>query len=607
MQSSFRLLLVILLAANALIAEISIQTRFSQPTVALGYPVQYIVEITASDSRQQPTLPAITSLPITDTAGLSLRNGRTSSSSNTQFINGQAEYRVTRSAILDVTPEKIGSYTIPAFNFEINGTSYVAPAATLTVVENASDAQPSLSELVFIKTDLPQSIYLGQTTHIQLKLFIADTLRSARITGYDLSANGFAMPTQLPNDKQESVEFINGRRFQVIHWPIKITPLRTGKQEVDIQFQLNARLATQGNSYRSQRSLFGGSIFDELMGRSQTLPVYYNASLDVLPLPLDGQPESYKGAIGNFAMDVSTDLKASEVGEPIMLSVKLTGEGNFDRIQAPVLTENGNWKHYSPETQQEVDPNTQRITSKRFDYVITPQRAGTLATPEVRFSFFDSETQRYTELQSESISVRVTPSTQRVPIADQVNQTRLEPDTVDAPAADLSRAITREEALTVLDYQLEMKRAPERGSPLTKPWFIVFNALFLALVLSAVFLLRRRATFRDDPAYAELRALRDAFKCSKAAADKADSPEKFYQHALDAVRLSISCKARRNLRNAELPELQNQLTALGLSLEIAIDLERLFESAYRARFSSTQNPLDLAAARTQLQQILNAL
>ena len=99
---------------------------------------------------------------------LKLRNGRTSNNSNTRIFNGRAEYTVIQSALLDVTAPSTGTFTIPSFQLSVGGATYTAPAATLVVVENAE------GELVFLDAALPEQLYLGQTTALELKLYLAD-------------------------------------------------------------------------------------------------------------------------------------------------------------------------------------------------------------------------------------------------------------------------------------------------------------------------------------------------------------------------------------------------------------------------------------------------
>ena len=361
MHLSRIVLLIAALIAQTLAAEITVQTRFSQQQVAMGNPVQYFVEITETSNSSRPELQSISSLPINDTGGLRLQNGRSSSNSSTQIMNGRVVHQVTRSAIMDVVAPGIGAYTIPAFQMVIDGTSYTAPAAQLQVVENTQ------GELVFIRTNIPETLYLGQTTAIELELFIAYGVRSARIRDYDFTADGFEIPTQLPENERESRETFKNRSYQVISWPIEITPLSTGPQDVAFQFLLSAQMPNASSQGSSQRSPFGGSLFDDFFARTENFPVYSSQTVDVLPVPAAGKPESYTGAIGSFIMNVTTDVQESEVGEPIMLSVKLSGKGNFSRIQAPKLAPDSNWKVYEPEGQIEQPDQPNGVVSKRYD------------------------------------------------------------------------------------------------------------------------------------------------------------------------------------------------------------------------------------------------
>ena len=68
----------------------------------------------------------------------------------------------------------------------------------------------------------------------------------------------------------------------------------------------------------------------------------------VLPLPTTDQPENFTGAIGDFDWKVEATPVDVEIGEPITLTMEISGTGNFDRVEAPVFPENPDWKTYSP-------------------------------------------------------------------------------------------------------------------------------------------------------------------------------------------------------------------------------------------------------------------
>ena len=150
-QFRFTLVFLLCLSVQLLQAELSVDTRFSQPRVKVGSTTQYIVEVTVSSDSSQPKVDPISALPIRPPQGLRLHNGRSSQqSTQTRIMNGRAEYSVTQSAVLDVTANEIGEFTIPAFTMQINGEATRAPAATLTVVASHEDAQPTMGELLFL-------------------------------------------------------------------------------------------------------------------------------------------------------------------------------------------------------------------------------------------------------------------------------------------------------------------------------------------------------------------------------------------------------------------------------------------------------------------------
>ena len=216
--------------------------------------MQYIVEITASDTSGQPKLPPITSLPIPNNNGLKLRNGRNSSSSQTQIVNGKAEYRITQRAIIDAIPPSTGTFTIPAYQIEIEGQTLTAPAATLQVVENPADAAPTIGELAFLELDVPDKLYLGQSAVLHLRLYMAESLRlsGSGMSNFKSQADGFSI-IQNPNEYKENRVLREGREYRVLTWKIDAA-LTAGPQSLDYQIDVSARIS--GNSRSSSRSPF---------------------------------------------------------------------------------------------------------------------------------------------------------------------------------------------------------------------------------------------------------------------------------------------------------------------------------------------------------------
>ena len=50
-------------------------------------------------------------------------------------------------------------------------------------------------------------------------------------------------------------------------------------------------------------------MFEDFFGRSEQFNVYTDAEgINVLPLPVEGQPDSFSGAIGDFSIAVTSDV-----------------------------------------------------------------------------------------------------------------------------------------------------------------------------------------------------------------------------------------------------------------------------------------------------------
>ncbi|MDQ8193215.1 BatD family protein [Coraliomargarita sp. SDUM461004] len=585
-------------------ADISVSAIFNPPRVAMGDKSQYVVEIKETDNTRQPQIERVTGLPIPQSGGLELSNGRTSTSQQTSIINGAAEYSVTQKLIIDAKPPRIGTFTIPSYVFEYKGENYRVPAATLETVERPADAGPTTDELIFLKTNTPEHLYVGQTTPIELKLYISEEVRLTGLNSFDRSADGFTI-SDLP-DSKETVEIVKGRRYRVLNWPLSITPIQTGQQDLNFQFTVSASVPSQSN----RRDPFGGrgfgsSLFDDLFGQNERFTVYTEPTqIDVRALPSEDQPHSFSGAIGDFSMQVSTDRDQTQTGEPIMLSVEISGKGNFDRISGPTIPATDDWRNYDPESQflPHSPDNTLRGT-KRFDYVMIPNQSGNIEIPEIRFAYFDAEAQRYTELSSPTIPIEVSPSD--IPTIAPATSHLPSPATT-TTAQPLQKELSMEEALLTLDYRPKHSYRLDTTAATESIYWIINAAIAIALSCAAL-LLRHRRRLRDDNSYAaHYKAKQELRAVSKSAQQAADA-DHFYANAQNAVRLATSCRSQQNYRTANIDELTQALKQANVDDTIIELTQELFKTADAQRFAGTRSTSSLSSAKNQLERILKAL
>ena len=114
-----------------------------------------------------------------------------------------------------------------------------------------------------------------------------------------------------------------------------------------------------------------------------------SAQLVVTPLPDVGRPPDYTGAVGVLRASVTIDSSIARVGDPLVLTMRVSGIGNVKLLPRPVLELS--WASTVPGTERvSVDTSGAFVRGyKEFDWILTPSQAGRVEVPTLRYSYFD--------------------------------------------------------------------------------------------------------------------------------------------------------------------------------------------------------------------------
>ncbi|MDB6119747.1 MAG: repeat-containing protein, partial [Verrucomicrobiaceae bacterium] len=178
------------------------------------------------------------------------------------------------------------------------------------------------------------------------------------------------------------------------------------------------------------------------------------------------------------------------VGDPVSVDLVIEGQGNFDALNAPVLTQPENWKLYPPRRYNvdNADPNTVDMLHRGvgFSTIVVPEKIMP-AVPPFEFSFFNNRDKKYVTVRSSPIPITIKPSDKVAPpvsaeIADGSAPTA-KPVANPAPVPEITDILTRLPAVP----HWAMASVPL----MQDTRFKVFNALlclsFLGLVGAALF------------------------------------------------------------------------------------------------------------------------
>lgn len=332
------------------------------------------------------------------------------------IVNGSYSKSVTQQ--YQLVPLKAGKFKIGPFSFSSNGDNYTTSAVEVTVSGQSQGsssgqaaAQPqgkapneeTLKDYVFLKLSARKNrAYVNERIPVTTKLYV----RQLQINGIQkltLNEQGF-VKEEFTKPKQYR-ETLNGAEYAVVEFNTNLYATTDGQIALG-PAEMNCSALVKGSR---RNSFFNDSFFDDFFGgaRQQSLKLTSGKLvMRILPLPQDGKPREFNGAVGNFTMRVTCSPTKVKAGDPITLHTEISGAGNFDSVTSPNLVNAEKFKLYQPEI---------KISGgiKSFDQVIIPQTVAATATPKATFIFFNPETQKYVTLGKEGIPISVSPSDEK--------------------------------------------------------------------------------------------------------------------------------------------------------------------------------------------------
>ncbi len=574
--------------------DIDVRAAFTPPRLLEGDTGGYRVDLVQSiDSGQgQRALsgtPQIDQFP--EVAGLRISGPHVQTGSRTEIVNRNITRTASTNLIFEVRAERAGTYQIPAWTLQFAGRSIRVPATSLEVVERGDDDPPPVSEQVFIEMNLPEKLYVGQTIATDLQLFIQ---RGVDVRDYRIpqrSGDGFLV-SPIDQNPQGTNLLRGGEAFRVFSWPLRITPVTAGEQVFNFKMDLLTILPDARSAAEDAQRRPGGfrSPFDQFFDRRTAEWLDLETNLDpipVLPLPREGRPESFSGAIGTFDAHSTINETTLMVGDPLTLTLEIQGEGNFDRISAPPLEGAAEWQILGSSQTFEADNVLETEGVKRFRYTLVPRQPGPLQTPELNFSFFDPQSETYRELSLGRKSVQITARPDQP--ASVAGEAPLPPEPVTERAPFLSPAsnpgktvlLTKESLLT--------------------PTVVSLNALSALTLLGLCLFTRHRQRLKTDTAYAIRRRARKSVKVSLSKLGNHISdldPHSFLARAEETIRYCLSIHSGRSTEALTDKEMLALLTHAALPEELLPKIEACLAEIERRRYGGQRKPaLDVELRR----------
>ena len=131
-------------------------------------------------------------------------------------------------------------------------------------------------------------------------------------------------------------------------------------------------------------------------------------TLEVLPLPEEGRPASFRGHVGTLEVVSWVDRTRAEVGETVTLQVEVSVEGAVEALPDPDIDFPGGIDVSEPEMLPDFPGRIRGLRGTRtYTYALTALTPGTYVIPAIEISYFDPATESYGTTRSHPFTVTV--------------------------------------------------------------------------------------------------------------------------------------------------------------------------------------------------------
>ena len=297
--------------------------------------------------------------------------------------------------IFKYQPLRTGSIDIEPINVILDNTVHITDPITVNVTGGSGATQlpsgtpPQPTSLVgqdfFAESEVDdETPYIGQQITYTLRFYSANAFARPIYDAPDFA--GFWNPGR--SNEEESLADVAGRSYRVTEVNTILFPTLAGALKIE----------------PTNVSVRGG-----LMGSSVSQYPTRQIDLNVRPLP-PGEPDAFTGAVGRYSIAAEVDLNTVDPGEPVTLTLKVTGEGNMESLPAPEWPEVPGWRSFDSDAPFQMSILDGKVRgSREFTRVFIPSVSGSHEFPPVEYSYFDPYDEEYVTLTSQSFTVEVLP------------------------------------------------------------------------------------------------------------------------------------------------------------------------------------------------------
>jgi hypothetical protein len=339
------LLLGLALPAAAQTGEAQVTAALSTGVVKLGEKTSIVVSVEHSGSGAGNVAQGSTVGALPSVDGLEL--GPLSSPQSQSFqqrVGRRVQSSFVERWVIPVRPLRAGEFDIPGIDVTADGAVHTTQPLRLKAVVDMTGAdlgfievKPSAARVVegqpfTLEVRFGWDASLASVNFADLTLGFAGGIQGAVEVESEFPPKGARAVKGVTVNGEEVVAEqldpaeVRGRSFRQMRLVRSFLPTRGGRIELSESFLNFGEAEAQGDFFRTYMK----KVKDYFVGS----PKVY---VEVVPLPDEGQPVDFTGAVGALSARASVDRRDVDAGDSIKLTLEWTGAGNLEFFEAPDL------------------------------------------------------------------------------------------------------------------------------------------------------------------------------------------------------------------------------------------------------------------------------
>ena len=315
-----------------------------------------------------------------------------SSSSSVMVVNGKRQAVRNIKFTWQLRANKKGKFTIPPTLMEYKGEQHKTKAITITVSEaSAGNQNVKANSDFFVRISASKkSVYLGEPFVVTLKMYSRQSPRG--IEDLRLGESNGLIKKDLHPDKTNydtKSENINGLNYYTILLKQELCYAQTtGKIKIE-PYYISA--------------LFQRGFFQQYRQEGNSNAI--NITVKEMP---GTKPNNFNGLVGDFKLTNSISKTTTKVNEAIDISINISGNGNLNLFDDPVLDLPNDFDQFDPEIKRNIKTSSNGTSGNiSFNFVIVPTFYGDYEIPAYSFSYFDIKAKKYKTLTTGAFKIHV--------------------------------------------------------------------------------------------------------------------------------------------------------------------------------------------------------